>query len=564
MGSWGEYYKTSYADTHTQRVKESMDLARKELVDKYNANDAYITRLQELMKVYEVELTKQQAALEEYQKSRGAKGGATADDTAKLLGVIADAGNTIARETGEAAQRKLEAEGSVVKRYQLTPSQSSAVSGVSSELGAQNINAVTNTTDLNAAIQRAIANKVPAGLFDPSSDASKSAAAELFTTIDRALSSNPVYNANKGQVQSQMQAYISGQLGVSPTYVNRSVVDADKEADVAEAKLEVGKTGTGTSSRAAKLAEDALSGRLGGMTDEQKQAVTAWISSPVGQAYLGEVKETGDYRTAVEKAMTAAGGANPFIIKVGKTDADVTQLMGQPGVPYETSKLFDPAFLDLYSRTKRTKTALEGEGGLREKYGTALERSLKPPTEEEVRRRGAAIYEPISPGIGKRAEEAQRILEAGAQAGDLRKSKGAGTVDDFLASRMVPEAKQLPADERILSGASVLAVQDWKSGTRPKDKDLDRAQTHGKRLYQNLVDKQLRDTSDKAIVQYAADLATGDIEMRDAILRDFYLRQYGDMQAATAVKSYEGVQKAESAPKPPEDISGIKSEELNF
>ena len=167
MGSQAQNYTDIYLSTHEARLQASIERARAELVDKYNANSTYLKYIDEQITLYEKELTKIQETSAKYAEARGGRLGVSADDTAKLLGVIATAGNTIADATGDAAQRKLDSEAAVEGRYRLSGEQSNAIGSVGefitnkSDLGGK-----TTAADIERVIDTALA-QIGGGTFAP-------------------------------------------------------------------------------------------------------------------------------------------------------------------------------------------------------------------------------------------------------------------------------------------------------------------------------------------------------------------------------------------------------------
>ena len=582
MGSQAEYWTDIYATTHEQRLAQSMEAARAELKDRYALEGEYLKWLTDKRQMLEQERTKVQQSLDEYSRTRGGKvGGGGADNTAAILGVIAEAGNTIARETGDAAQRKLEAEAAVISRYNPTAQQTTAIGNVSAGIQSQNIAAVTTVPDLNRIVRQQINDKISAGLVQPGSDQAKTMAAELYAALDASLQQNPVYIANKPQVQAQFQSDIAAKLGVDPSYTQRLKVDSDRKADIQKAQTTVGVTGTKTSKEAADLAKQALDNKLGQANEQEADAVAQWVSSPQGAAYMSELQRSGNYALALEEAAKRIGieakGRAPgeleqevFQIEVGAEKQgdpavirDIRSVLQSSGASFDIQKFFDVGFLDLYGRSK----TLEGEatktfGELSKQWDT-LRSGV--PTEEAVRRRGAEIYEPISPGVGARRraaavrEEEARMGEAQTRGGVMRRSTGAGTVDDFLASRLTTPA--IPEEQRVVAGASAAAVRYGPKFVPVGEWDADA--DPGWRMYRNVSEKMLRDTSPKGLVQHAADLAGGDPKKRDEILQSYYQWALGEKQGLESRKRETRVETVEEKPKPV-DISGIKPEELEF
>lgn len=569
MGSQAEYWTDIYATTHEQRLAQSMEAARAELKDKYQLDQQYIKWLGDKQLMLEQELTKTQDALDQYSRGRLASGKRDSSSDAALLGVIAEAGNTIARETGDAAQRKLEAEAAVEGRYRLSGEQSNAIGRAGDYFSKVDVASITTSPDVQRNIDAAIAEIGP-GSFAAGTDAAKTATSELYARLDRALSGNRAYQADP-TLKQYLATKVAQKMGTNTSYVVRSAVDADKTTAVTAAKAEVGKTGTGTSARAAQLAEEALKDKLGGATEEEKKAIATWFSTPQGQAYREALTRGASYNEAFlaasnalpEGALASVDTKNPAetAAVVFKTDeGDIRTLLQTTGASFDIAKFFDPTYLDIYGRSQTLKKQLEDTFTER---GRRME-ALAVPSEEAVRRRGAEIYEPVSPGVGARRraaavrEEEARMGEAQTP-GVMRKSTGIGSVDDFLASRLTTPA--IPEEQRVVAGASAAAV---RYGPKfPPEGEWDADKDPGWRMYRNVSEKMLRDTSPKGLVQHAADLAGGDPKKRDEILQSYYQWALGEKQGLESRKRETRVETVEEKPKPV-DISGIKSEELEF
>ena len=569
MGSQAEYWTDIYATTHEQRLAQSMEAARAELKDKYQLDQQYIKWLGDKQLMLEQELTKTQDALDQYSRGRLASGKRDSSSDAALLGVIAEAGNTIARETGDAAQRKLEAEAAVEGRYRLSGEQSNAIGRAGDYFSKVDVASITTSPDVQRNIDAAIAEIGP-GSFAAGTDAAKTGTAELYARLDRALSGNRAYQADP-TLKQYLATKVAQKMGTNTSYVVRSAVDTDKTSAVTAAKTEVGKTGTGTSARAAQLAEEALKDKLGGATEEEKKAIATWFSTPQGQAYREALTRGASYNEAFlaasnalpEGALASVDTKNPAetAAVVFKTDeGDIRTLLQTTGASFDIAKFFDPTYLDIYGRSQTLKKQLEDTFTER---GQRME-ALAVPSEEAVRRRGAEIYEPVSPGVGARRraaavrEEEARMGEAQTP-GVMRKSTGIGSVDDFLASRLTTPA--IPEEQRVVAGASAAAVRYGPKFVPSGEWDADADQ--GWRMYRNVSEKMLRDTSPKGLVQHAADLAGGDPKKRDEILQSYYQWTLGEKQGLESRKRETRVETVEEKPKPV-DISGIKSEELEF
>lgn len=574
MGTQAESWTDIYATTHEQRLAQSMQFAREELAAKYGAAETRAKYMKDLVSMYDKALTDAQAALVDYETARGRKASdpaSNADATARLLGVMAQAGGDIAAETGKAAQRKLEAAGVVEGRYRLSSGQSSAVGGAGDKI-ATSVDATYRTpSDIDRAVGTALGS-IPDGTFAPGTDASKTAAAELYGRLDAELRklSPTVYGAD-ATAPDRLKAAIAAKVGVPALYADRAEVAADKDTAVAKEQKIVGQTGTGVSADAAKIAKDKLK--------EIGQPI-----SDDGSKAIGDFKQAGQYfdliaggATIAEAKAAIKENMDPTAAAAFEESFEATRSTLSTSRDFDQAKLFDPTYVNVYARSINSGKALTGA---QKDFSAAVGALSNVPTEEAARRRGVEIYEPISPGLPKRSKEAGVILEERAQ-----KSRITGmpqSDDDLMASRILERAPQLPDAERIIAGASLAAIRELDKGWNP-DKfkagkggdfegsmsagefetlDMGPASGLGYRLYSNVKEKQLRDTSPKGIVQYASDLAGGDVGLRDSVLQEYYKHMGYDMRGTKVMKAKADVEKVE-VPKPV-DISGIKLEETEF
>ena len=555
MGSQAQNYTDIYLSTHEARLQASIEQARAELLNKYNANSTYLKYIDEQITLYEKELTKIQETSAKYAEARGGRLGVSADDTAKLLGVIATAGNTIADATGDAAQRKLDSEAAVEGRYRLSGEQSNAIGSVGefitnkSDLGGK-----TTAADIERVIDTALA-QIGGGTFAPGSDVAKTATAELFQRINRALGANSVYAATPG-LKDVVAKKINQKFGTELQFIGREAVEADKSKAIADAAKLVGVTGTSTSARAVTLAEEALKAEGGALSPEDKVNVNKWFNTPQGTAYREQIARGASYKEAFD----AAAGELPSEIIAGLDEngiagvvfqisgKDIRTILQDAGASFELQKNFDPTYINLLSRSTRIteKLGAPGESGLYGRKEELLEGLLETPTEEAVRRRGAKIYEPISPGVGARAAAATgRLEEAEAFGGfERRASTGLGTVDDLLASRLKQGVAPLTDAQKITSGAAASAVRFGPKSIPSGPPDG--ASLNGFRLYSNIRDRLLKDTSPEGLVKHASDLADGDPIRRDIILQDYYQYTLGEKRSLETQKRAASVKAVET------------------
>lgn len=574
MGTQAESWTDVYATTHEQRLAQSMQFAREELAAKYGAAETRAKYMKDLVSMYDKALTDAQKALVDYETARGRKASdpaSNADATARLLGVMAQAGGDIAAETGKAAQRKLEAAGVVEGRYRLSSGQSSAVGGAGDKI-ASSVDATYRTpSDIDRAVGVALGS-IPDGTFAPGTDSSKTAAAELYGRLDTELRklSPTVYGAD-ATAPDRLKAAIAAKVGVPALYSDRVEVDSDRKIAVAKEQKIVGQTGTGVSADAAKIAKEKL----------------ALIGQPIsddGSKAIGDFKQAGQYFDLIAGGATIAEAKAAIKENMDSTAAaafeesfEAVRSSLSTSRDFDQAKLFDPTYVNVYARSINSGKALTGA---QKEFSAAVGALSNVPTEEAARTRGVEIYEPISPGLPKRSKEAGAILEERAQTSRITGVPQSD--DDLMASRILERAPQLPDAERIIAGASLAAIRELDKGWNPdkfkagKGGDFEGnmsveefeamgmgpASPLGYRLYSNVKEKQLRDTSPKGIVQYASDLAGGDVGLRDGVLQEYYKHMGYDMRGTKVMKAKADVEKVE-VPKPV-DLAGIKLEETEF
>lgn len=572
MGSEAEHWTEIYANTHERRLQESLARARAELVDTYKAKEVYVKYLSETYKLQQEELTKAQKAVLEYDEKRGGRQGASIDDDAKLLSVIATAGNTVADAAGAAAQRKFEVEALVTSRYNLSDAQSSAIGKVSDYFSKQVLMSAFKTeADILRSVDTAL-GQIPDGTFASGADASKTALTQLYSRIDKELSNSSVYAANP-DAKHKLRAKLSAKLGVDAKYYENAEVDRDKRIDIEEAKRTVSDTGTDTSLKAAALAEQLLGKNADKIPSSQKEVLDKFLTNYSGD-YFDVIKEGGTIEEAkrtVKEQITDETEKERFDDEFEQARLILAEYGDQ-----DIQKFFDPAYVNSYSRAVKLGEELDETT----KDFTKTAQELKNiPTEEEIRKRGLEIYKPISPGIGKRTKEAGVQLED--RAATLRIAKIPQTDEDLMASRMLEGSPQLPDEQKILAAASLGAVRALNRGWKPQEKyeaivgqagefegsmtvdDYKKlgttpAASLGYRLYSNVKDKQLRDLNPKSLVKYASDLAGGDVALRDEVLQEFYKHITHDMRGVNVQKTQEDVKKFESPKKNDIDKASAK------
>lgn len=575
MGSQSEYWTEVYAKTHEERLAQSMQFAREELAAKYGAAETRAKYMGDLVAMYDKALTEAQKALVDYETARGRKARdpkAEADAAVAYLKIMTDAGSTIATEFGKAKERELEAEGVVEGRYRLSGGQSSAIGSAGDKI-AGTVDATYRTAaDIDRAVGASLAG-IPDGTFAPGTDAAKTAAAELFTRLDAELKrTSPTVYGNDSSAGQRLKDAIAAKTGVPSTFADRAEVEDDKLIAIGKAKKTVGKTGAGVSADAAKIAKERLAALGQPISDKGAEA-------------LGKIDWGGKYFDLISQGATIAQAKDA--LKEGM-NADQTAAFEKQFTETRSAltasndgdqaKLFDPTYVDVYARSIKSGKQLTAA---QEKFALSVDALSDVPTEEAARRRGADIYEPISPGVRRRTNEGVTRLEERAQ-----ESRIAGVPmsdDDLMSSRLLQAAPQISDSRRIMTGASAAAVRELNAGWTPdkfkagRSADFGGTMTPeefeaigagpsvglGYRLYSNVKDRQLRDTSPDAILKYAADLAGGDVGLRDSVLQEYYKHTVYEMRGTKAMKAKTDVQKVE-APKPVIPEVDIKSEELGF
>ena len=523
-------YKSTYFDDQNAILKDSLERARKQLLDKYNANLAYVGYQKDLIKIYQDNLSRMNDALNEYDKNKmpgkGADSGAAA-----LLKIVVDSAGNEQDATGKAAQRRLDAQGQKEAAYNLSPAQSNSVGEAASLKGVDLQNA-TSAADITRIIDTAVGS-IPGGTFAPNADSSKTATSQLYAALNARLSGNSKY-ATDPAMQAYLQQKIVDKMGVDAGFLKLENVEADKkigmkkEGDIA---AQVG--GIALGREAAKRALEELDKtKPAVMTSEDKATADAFTSSPRGV----------QYKLMVDQGYSLDAARRIVADRVGReegADAEVKFItdfskaqdaLGQGG-DWDIFKYYDTGYVDKLAAVKKTQGSLtEAEQG----FATGVRGLQDIPTEQQARRLGAEINRPLEPGYAKYLPEAKANLARAQETGTMRNPllDMAGnpyrTADDYLASRLMPPqpaAKQMSDAERVTLLASRRAVADSPNFDYNSAGD-------GFGLYNKVKGKALEGGNSKEnIVKAAAALAGDDQVKRDDILRDFYSYTLRDMRA---------------------------------
>lgn len=526
-------YKSTYFDDQNAILKDSLDRARKQLLDKYNANLAYVGYQKDLIEMYGNNIADMQAGLNDYEKNKipGKDGGS---GTAALLKIIVDSAGNEQEATGKASQRRLDAMGQTEAGYNLSPAQSNSISEASAFTQTDLKNA-TNQADVKRIIDQAVAS-IPDGTFAPNADSSKTATSQLYAAMNSKLGASPMYAADPA-LQVYLQQAVIGKMRVPADFITLQNVEVDKKKKMktqGDIAAQVG--GIGLGREAAQLAKDELlKNKTKTLTADDQARVDEFMNSKYGKEYKRQIelgKTMPEASTAVANIISDdMGGVNEaskFAIKRFANDVALTQNTLSQGGDFDVYKYFDPVYTEKLAALKTTQgkqtTAEEG-------FATGVRGLQDIPTEQQARRLGAEINRPLEPGyVAKNLPLAQQALTSAQQTGGMRAAglDMAGnpyrTADDYLASRLLPPqrrpAPELSPTERVIGGATRRAIQD-SEGFKYDDMVAHGA---GKGLYEKVANKSLEGGTDKEnIVKAAATLAGGDQQKRDDILRDYYV-----------------------------------------
>lgn len=529
-------YKSTYFDDQNAILKESLERARKQLLDKYNANLAFVGYQKDLIEMYQGNMTKMNDALNEYDKNKmpgkGAESGAAA-----LLNIVVNASGNEQEATGKASQRRLDAQGQKEAAYNLSPAQSNEISKASSFAGTD-LNNVTSDADVKRKIDEAVAS-IPAGTFAPNADSSKTATSQLYAAMNSKLGASSMYASNP-TLQVYLQQKIVDKMGVDAGFIKLENVEADKKIGMkrqGDIAAQVG--GIGLGREAAALAMEELKKNKGKkLTADDQAQVDEFVNSKYGQAYKRQIelgKTMPDAANAVaniiKEDMGGENSASQNTINKFANDFSLTQNVLAQGGDWDVFKYFDPGYTEKLAAVKKTQGSLaEAQQG----FAIGVRGLDDVPTEQQARRLGTEINAPLEPGYRKYLPEAQTNLARAQLTGAMRNPllDMAGnpyrTADDFLASRILPPqpaVKQMSDAERITMLASRRAVAD--SGSFDYNGAGD-----GFGLYNRVKGKALEGGNSKEnIVKAAATLAGDDQLKRDDILRDYYSYALRDMRA---------------------------------
>ena len=523
-------YKSTYFDDQNAILKESLERARKQLLDKYNANLAYVGYQKDLIEIYGNNLAAMQDALNEYDKNKmpgkGADSGAAA-----LLKIVVDSAGNEQEATGKAAQRRLDAQGQAEAGYNLSPAQSNEISKASSFVGTD-LNNVTNAADAKRKIDEAVAS-IPDGTFAPNADSSKTAASQLYAAMNSKLGASPMY-ASDPTLQVYLQQAVINKMRVPADFITLQNVEVDKKKKMkTQGDIAASVGGIALGREAAKRALEELNkNKPAVMTSEDKATADAFTSSPRGVQYKLMVDQGYSLDAARRIVADRVGreeGAEAEVKFI--TDFSKAQdALGQGG-DWDIFKYYDTGYVDKLAAVKKTQGSLtEAEQG----FATGVRGLQDIPTEQQARRLGAEINRPLEPGYKKYLPEAQANLAKAKETGTMRNPllDMAGnpyrTADDYLASRLMPPqpaAKQMSDAERVTQLASRRAVADSPNFDYNSAGD-------GFGLYNKVKGKALEGGNSKEnIVKAAAALAGDDQVKRDDILRDYYAYALRDMRA---------------------------------
>lgn len=529
-------YKSTYFDDQNAILKESLERARKELVDKYNANVTYTEYQKDLIGIYQDNLVNLRNGLNDYEKNKTpGKGGGSGD--AALLGVIVDSANTVADATGDAAGRRLTAQGQVEAGYNLSPAQSNAI-GNASALSNTDLPNATSAADVKRIIDNAVSS-IPDGTFAPNADSSKTATSQLYAALNSKLGASSTY-ASDPTLQVYLQQAVVGKMRVPADFITLQNVEVDKKKKMkTQGDIAASVGGLDMAKKAAKLAEEALNkDKPAELTGDKKAAADEFMKTDQYMQYkmLVEKGYTLDESRQIVADRVGAGGDGVAQAKFMDDFSNAQDALAQ-GADYDLYKYLDIGYADLVASIAKTEGSL---AGAKENFAYGVRGVQDLPTEEQVRRRGVEINAPLEPGFARRnLPQAQRALEIAQSTGGMRKTFNdmAGnpykTEDDYLASRLLPPRTRPPPElseiDRVIGGATSRAVQaNWS------DAEYNDTVNHGDGfgLYNKVKGKSLEGGNDKEnIVKAAATLAGGDQKKRDDILRDYYTYALKDMRA---------------------------------
>ena len=521
-------YKSTYFADQNAILKESLERARKELVDKYNANVTYTEYQKDLIGIYQDDLAALRNGLNDYEKNKTPGKGTESGDAA-LLKIIVDSSDVVADATGDAAGRRLTAQGQVEAGFNLSPAQSNEISKASSFVGTD-LNNVTTAADAKRKIDEAVAS-IPDGTFAPNADSSKTATSQLYAAMNSKLGASPMYSSDPS-LQVYLQQAIIGKMRVPADFITLQNVEVDKKKKMkTQGDIAASVGGLDMAKEAARLAKEALNkDKPAELTGDNKVAADEFMKSP----------RYAQYKQLVERGFTLDSARTEMLQRIGdqeggKASQDFAYAFSNAqdalaqGADYDVYKYFDIGYVDQLAAITRTEGSL---AGAKENFAYGVRGVQDLPTEEQVRRRGVEINAPLEPGFVRRnLPQAQRALTQAEQTGGMRATTTdmAGnpykTADDYLASRLLPPqtrpAPELSATDRVVGGATRRAVQANWSPEEYKD-----TVNHGDgfSLYNKVKDKSLEGGTDKEnIVKAAAALSRGDLQKRDDIMRDYYV-----------------------------------------
>jgi hypothetical protein len=203
-------------------------------------------------------------------------------------------------------------------------------------------------------IRESMDESIAAGVFSPGTDASKTAASDLFSAIDTQFQNSTVYQQNKAAIQAQMKTDIGAKVGIDPRYTVRAQVDSDRDLDVVKEQKIVGQTGTGTSADAASLAKKKLEEMGIPISDDGAKAIDGFKKYS-GQYFdlIAGGATIADAKKAIKETMETTQEEAAFEKSFEDTRKALTTSRD-----FDQAKLFDPTYVDVYSRSIKSGKSL--------------------------------------------------------------------------------------------------------------------------------------------------------------------------------------------------------------
>lgn len=517
MATNADIYVNPYMQTHVERVRKSIEIARNEAWAQYGMEEdrlKFLRKQEEDLRDYVIHLSD---SLDDYIKATTSKKGAGGDDdgTAELDAmrlerqVLADSQN----QKDQNADRELQAIAAVEKRYQIGDNATRAKVIFEDKL----TQAMTNATVAERAAPDFARRQAGIAMLDPSVQAAmagldtdeqkRAFASELVTTVVRATG-----GALREDTAREETVKLTG-VGTVDN-IKADVIEAEKQAGIEDVKKKA-HVGGAEMAEQRRLAEK-LKGMEGGGDAETPESLAArqalfdaaGLTAGEWQDIKADLADDGTINLSPRGVTGLSYDEKRAQVATAKAQYGAMATAGISSLPAEEKRYFDQIFLQRLAALAQAKGKLDAK----EMQVEAAQRDLAIPPEELIRARASAIYAPERrrPVFQSASEQAAFKQETARRqaAGSLPAAKAA------LSSRQAIEdrVQSLPTDGRILYSQARVAQALLASGGIGKHGPRDEKA----REISNAMD--LDPEKKKALVALASDWAGTDTAKRDDLI----------------------------------------------